>query len=421
MSPSTVSIVIFVAVIVLFLLDKLPSGTVALMGLTAMLAFKCCTTAEALSGFASDTFILLLGMLIIGEALFSSGAAEFIGFYAIKFSEDNERLFILIACVIAALMSAFLTNTAVIAMLMSVCLSASVGSKNMKYRNLVVPVAIAAILGGHCTLVGSTTQLTANGLLNDATGLSFGMWDLLKVCGPITIVTITYMVTVGYRRGIKVWGDRSDDFSGAKSIDSDKAVLSQKAKIALGIFALVIVLFITNVFPTGVVAMIGAILCIVTGCISQKEAFKKIDWNTIIWLCSCLGIGKALNASGGASVIAGKLLAVFNGEGSKMVFFAAMVLVTMIMSEFMSNMACLLIIMPATLQLAVANGINPYSMAYGMCLGAALTYATPLANGHIGMTMSAGYRFSDYLKYGIIPSIIAYVMIVLLTPVFYPL
>ena len=168
MAPSVISLIIFAAVIILFIADILPSATVALMGLTAMLAFGCCSVTEALSGFASDTFLLLLGMLIVGEALFSSGAAEFIGYYAIKLSNDNERRYVLISCVIAALMSAFLTNTAVIAMLMAVALSASAGSKNMKYRNLVLPMAMAAILGGHCTLVGSTTQLTVDGLLHDA-------------------------------------------------------------------------------------------------------------------------------------------------------------------------------------------------------------------------------------------------------------
>ena len=421
MNAPIISIIIFAAVIILFLIDKLPSATVALMGLTAMLAFKCCTVEEALSGFASDTFLLLLGMLIVGEALFSSGAAEFIGYYAIKFSNDNERRFIIISCIISAVMSAFLTNTAVIAMLMAICLSASAESKNMKYRNLVIPVAIAAIAGGHCTLVGSTTQLTANGLLRDAAGLEFGMWDLLKVCGPITIVLILYMAFIGYPQGKKIWGDREENYSNAKAIDAGKAQLTTKGKIALVIFGIIVVLFITNVFKPGITSMIGALLCILTGCITQKDAFKKIDWNTIVWLCSCLGIGKALNASGGAKIIAGGLLNLFDESTFPMLFFAAMVLVAMVLSELMSNMACLLIIMPATLQLAMANGINPYTIAYGMCLGAALTYATPLANGHIGMTMSAGYKFSDYIRYGLGPSVIAYVMVVFLTPVFYPL
>lgn len=420
MSPAITSIIIFAAVIILFIWDKLPSATVALMGLTAMLAFGCCTVGEALSGFASDTFMLLLGMLILGEALFASGAAEYIGFYAIKLSHGKERRFILISCIISALMSAFLTNTAVIAMMMAICLSASSASKDMKYRNLVIPVAISAILGGHCTLVGSTTQLTAQGILQDAAGMSFGMWDLLWVCGPITIVTILYMVFIGYPHGKKIWGDREENFEGT-AIDESKATLSTKGKIALGIFALVIVLFITNAFATGVVSMIGAALCIITGCISQKEAFKRLDWNCILWLCSCLGIGKALTASGGAAIVSNGLLSLFGTDASPMVFFAAMVFAAMLLSEFMSNMACLLIIMPPVLQASIANGINPFTMAVGMCLGAALTYATPLANGHIGMTQSAGYKFVDYVRYGIGPTIIAYIMIVFLTPLVYPL
>ena len=120
-------------------------------------------------------------------------------------------------------------------------------------------------------------------------------------------------------------------------------------------------------------------------------------------------------------MIASFLLKFFDGSGSPMVFFAAMVFVAMAMSQFMSNMACLLIIMPATLELVMKLGLSPYAFSYGMCLGAALTFLTPLANGHIGMTISAGYKFSDYVKYALLPTAVTYVMIVILTPLVFPL
>ena len=421
METSTISLIIMAAVIILFITDKLPSAAVALLGLTAMLVFKVCTVSEALSGFCSDIFILLLGMLIIGDALFESGAAAVIGNYAIKLSANRERRFIFISCIISAAMSAFLSNTAVIAMMMAICSAASAASESMKLKNLVIPVAVAAIYGGHCTLVGSTTQLTASGLLKEAAGLSFGMWDLMWVCAPCTVFIILYMTFIGYPIGKKIWGKNEADGSNIKAIDSKETKLSKKGITVLVIFALVILLFVTEVVSTGVAAMIGALLCILTKTIDQKKTFARLDWSCIIWLCSCLGLGKALNVSGGANVIASFLLKFFDGSGSPMVFFAAMVFVAMAMSQFMSNMACLLIIMPATLELVMKLGLSPYAFSYGMCLGAALTILTPLANGHIGMTISAGYKFSDYVKYGLLPTAVTYAMIVILTPLVFPL
>ncbi len=422
MNTATISLIIMAVVIILFIIDKIPSATVALLGVAAMLAFKVCSASEALSGFASDIFILVLGMLIIGIALFESGAAAFIGNLAIRLSANKERRFILISCIIAAVLSAFLSNTAVIAMMMAICSAASTSSKNMKYKNLVIPVAIAAIYGGHCTLVGSTTQITASTLLTQATGAGFGMWDLASVCIPCTVFIILYMTFIGYPIGKKIWAKRVDnDSTEQNSIDTNVTKLNKQGIKVLVIFAVVIVLFITGWVSNGCAALIGAILCIVTGTVKQKSVFQKLDWNCLVWLCACLGLGKALNVSGGAAMVANVFLKAFNASTAPLAFFAAMVLVAMLVSQFMSNMACLLIIMPGTLSLVTSLGLSPYAFAYGMCLGAALTFLTPLANGHIGMTISAGYKFSDYVLYGLLPTIVTYAMIVFLTPVFYPL
>ncbi|MBQ7736618.1 MAG: SLC13/DASS family transporter [Oscillospiraceae bacterium] len=423
MPTSVISIIILAAVVVLFLLDKFPNGVVAMAGLMAMLVFKCCSTADAMSGFASDIFLLVFGMLIMGEAMFSSGAAGFIGYYAVKLSANNERRFILISCLISAALSAFLTNTAVIAMMMAICLAVSESSENMKYRNLVIPVAIAAILGGHCTMAGSTTQLTTQGLLEAASGETFGMWDLGKVCLPITLVTILYMTYVGYGTGKKIWGSRTDeaDTKSVNKVEIKEVKLSKEGAKTLAIFGLVILLFVTGWTSSGVAAVIGAVLVVVTGCVGWKKALSHMDWNTLVWLSACLGLGKALSSSGGSALIGNWMLGIVGEGAAPIVLFAAMVAIAMLMSQFMSNMACLIVILPGTLEMVISRGLSPYTFAYGMCLGAALTYLTPLANGHIGMTASAGYKFSDYVRYSFVPTIIAYVMIVGLTPLFYSL
>ena len=291
----------------------------------------------------------------------------------------------------------------------------------MREKNLIMPVAIAAIFGGHCTLVGSTTQLTASGLLQDAAGLSFGMWDLMKVGFPATVMILLYITFAGYPMGKKIWGGEEISFPATHAVEDGRGRLGKQGALVLGIFALVIFLFVTETFSPGIVAMIGGLLCIFTGGTKQKDALARVDWNCIIWLCCCLGLGTALKTGGGAAILANALLRHFETGVPPMLFFTAMVFFAMLLSQFMSNMACLLILMPGTLTLAMNLGIAPYPVAYGMCLGAALTFATPLANGHIGMTLSAGYRFSDYLRYGLIPTALSYGMIVVLTPLWYPL
>lgn len=417
-----ISILILTVCVILFVTEKYPAATVAMMGCIAMLIFKVCTVSEALSGFNGDIMLIVFGMQVIGIAMFSSGAAQTIAGFAVKCARNQERRFLLIACAISAILSSFLTNTAVIALMMAICASVSVMSEKMNNKRLVIPVAIAAILGGHCTMVGSTTQLTASGILNDVTGESFSMFSLAWVCVPVTIVLIGYMVLVGYSMSKRMFCDKQEKKEKRMEEGSLLPEVNQKKAAAVyGILFLVLVLFVGGWVSPGVAAMVGALLCILTKTVTQKEVFREMDWSSLIWLCSCLGIGKALQAGGGAELIAGWLMRAVGNGLSPMALFAVMVLVTMVMSQFMSNMVCLLLILPATLNMVTGMGLNPYPFAYGMCLGAALTFLTPLANGHIGMTMTAGYQFKDYVIYGAIPTVIAYGMIVLLTPLVFPL
>lgn len=423
MNIAIVGLIIMGLTIILFVLDILPSATVAMLGCIAMAAFGVCSVEQIMYGFSGSIIMLVFGMQLFGEAIFSSGAAALIGNLAVKLSANRERRFLVISCIISAVLSAFLTNTAVIIMMIAICAGVVCSSENMKMKNLSIPIAVAAIFGGQCTLVGSTTQLTASGILQNLTGESFSIFSLAYFGIPATIFIILFMAFIGYPMGKRIWGKTEgtcEAITASAQIDFGKYD-KKKILILSGIFLFMMVFFLTGWLDSGVTAMIAGIACIVSGCVSQKEAFRKLDWNVLIWLSCCLGLGNALNVSGGSKIIGSALMSLFGSQESAFLLFAAMVLLSMLLSQVMSNMTTILILLPATLSMIIPMGLNPYIFTYGMNFGAALTFLTPLASGHIGFTLTSGYHFKDYLKYGLIPSICVYLMIIFLCPLFFPL
>lgn len=421
MTSAVLSLIIMGICVILFVTEALPTSITAMLGCVLMVLFDVCSLSDVLNGFTSDTILLLFSISIVSEAMFVSGAATMIGKAVVRLSKNDERRLILISTAFSAILSAFLTNTAVIALMIAVCNGVVAVDKNMKMKNIALPVAIGTIFGGGITLVGCSGQLTATGILNELTGQSIEMFTMTPECIILSIVAILYVTFIGYPLGKKIWGNREETSTKMNmNMDLDAEIDKKKAYTVIGIFAIVILLFFTGWTEPGIAATIGAILCVATKIITHKQAYNGVDWNVTIWLSCCLGLARGLNVSGGSQLIADFFLDRFAGVSSPFLFFALMVLISMVLSQFIANLTTIVIILPPAILTATAMGLNPLTFAIGITIGAGFTYATPLANGFVGMTMSAGYKFTDYPKYGLLLSLITYILVVVLVPLFHP-
>ena len=177
MGVDVISLIIFAACIVLFIIDKLPMGTTAILGCVAMVIFGVCDFKTAFGQMASSTVVLTIGVMMIGAAISETGLASAVGGWIIKISRGSETKLIVGTYIVSSLMSAFLTNSAVLAVFIPIIMGLSL-SGEIKGKNLIMPIAIGCILGGTATLVGSTQQMTAQGLLEDAGVRLFKIFDI---------------------------------------------------------------------------------------------------------------------------------------------------------------------------------------------------------------------------------------------------
>lgn len=434
MDLAIVSLIIFAICVVLFIWNKLPNSVVALMGLIAMVLTGCVSFSNGFKNFGSTTIVLICAMMVVGQATFETGLAGVVGSRVVGLARGNERLIVVIATAFTAVLSAFFSNIATLAIIISILTGICSGNQNVKFMNVILPVSVAAVLGGAVTLVGSTTQLTAQGILEEylGAGNGFTFFTFIVPGGIICAVLVLYAGFIGYPLGKKIWGDRPE-YNELPVADEENTKLPTpnvpKMKIMSVIFIATVILFMTADFITefisnfniAIVSLMAAVACVLTGCISHKKAIASINWSLALWFCASLGIAAGLNESGGGELLANWFIGLFGEDAPAIVLYAAFLILVVVLTQFLSNSTVLAMVLPVVFSITAELGFNTYSFAVGLTIAAAMAVATPLANTTIGMSMVAKYRFSDYLKYAGPMTLIALLILMMIVPVMWPL
>ena len=421
MDPAVLSLIIFTFCIILFIWDRLPMATTAILGCVLMVIFKICNFKTAFAQCASSTVILTIGVMMIGAAISETGLAATIGAWIVRVSKGSETKLIIGTYLVSAAMSAFLTNSAVLAIFIPIIMGLSAANDKIKAKDLIMPIAYGCVIGGASTLVGSTQQMTAQGLLEESGARLFKTFDFTLVGGVLVILGLVYCLTAGRFLGDKIWGKRPDDDADYDIHPVAANYKKSKMIIMAVIFLLTVVFYITEWIPLAITSSSAAILCIITGCIPQKKAFTAVNWNIVGRLADCLGLAKALESAGGTKLIAQAFSNVVGDSLSPFLLFAILVLLVQVVSEFMSNSTAILIVLPIVLSIAPQLHLNPYSFALGITLASGVALSCPLASSTLGMSMSVGYKFNDYFKYSIFYDILAYLVIIAMVPAIYGL
>ena len=153
-----ITIAILIISAILFANGKVRSDIVALCALCALLIFQIQTPAEALSGFSNSVVIMMVGLFVVGGAIFQTGLAKMISSRILKLAGKSElRLFLLVMLVTSGI-GAFVSNTGTVALMLPIVVSLA-ASANINASRLLMPLAFASSMGGMMTLIGTPPNL----------------------------------------------------------------------------------------------------------------------------------------------------------------------------------------------------------------------------------------------------------------------
>ena len=424
MEKSTIAIIIICCAIVSFALEKIPLAVTAMLAALAMALTGIISYADVSSGFASTVTMMVAGMIIVGDSLFETGVAKLIGAKLVKSRlVNNERFFLFVIIVLAAFLSAFLSNSAVVAMFLPIIGAVAMRSEGkITNKNLVMGMGMAAAMGGAGTMVGSTAQLIGQGILLKTAGARpMGFFELGYLVGPMCIVLALYFATIGYNMQKKAFDfpEPVNTLVGAEDAAEDVKITWQMV-VSSSVMIACVLGFVFDVWNVGIIALVGSAVLMTTGCVNFKKAMRNLDWNTLVILSAAQGFAKGLDVSGGGKIIANFILEMAGGrDASAYVLLVVGIVLSSVLTNFMSNTAVVAMLAPIFIPLAFALKVSPTTFVIGIVIGASTALATPIGTPAVTQTLVAGYRWNDYIKIGLPITIVLTIITCIFAPMIY--
>ena len=161
------TIVILVLSAIFFMIGKIRSDLIALCSLVLLVLCGILTPAEALSGFSSSVVIMMIGLFVVGGAIFQTGLAKMVSGRIMRTAGQNQFLLFILVMVVTSFVGAFVSNTGTVALMLPIVVSLA-NSANMSPSRLLMPLAFASSMGGMLTLIGTPPNLVIQETLVDA-------------------------------------------------------------------------------------------------------------------------------------------------------------------------------------------------------------------------------------------------------------
>ncbi len=194
----------------------------------------------------------------------------------------------------------------------------------------------------------------------------------------------------------------------------------QKTAAAVTIFGAVVAMAALGILPIMVAALLGALAMVLTRCLTIQEGYEAIDMRIVFLIAGTLSLGLALQKTGGAELIADQIIH-FAGPYGPRVVLAVLYLLTMALTEMMSNNATAALLTPIAIEIANGMGVDVRPFAFCIAFAASASFLSPI--GYQTNTLvygPGGYQFTDFFKVGLPISLGIWMLSTLLIPVLWP-
>ncbi|MFI3304279.1 MAG: SLC13 family permease [Rikenellaceae bacterium] len=494
------------AMLLILSLDKMRPGFTIFSVAIFFMAVGIITPRELIEGFSNKEMITVAMLFLIGEGVRQSGSLSYIMKHILP--QKRGRIGWLMAQIlpVITLISTVLNNTAVV-IIFAPMIKRWAGKIGVPATKFLIPLSYATILGGVCTLVGTSTNMVVNGMMIEAGYRGFSMFEIGKVGVVIAVVGVLYLVVFGnillpggdeaevidddcvevilaarypgvgkslrqfnFQRhyGVKVVGivkngnKISKNFESIVLIEGDTLLIKGDEAFVrtwqessafhivsygnleevsedqqpmttpqrwLGLGLLIFLIggcalgehlskIVDGMVAFDIFSMAAVVMVVmaVAKLFPAKRYTKFISWDILIAIASAFAISKAMSNSGINDMLASWIIDTSSNWGSYGVL-ALLYLVTMLLTEFITNNAAVAIAFPVAVALGNQLGIDPMPLFVAICIAASASFSSPIGyQTNLIVQGVGGYKFKDYLRVGICLNLMTFIISIILIP-----
>ncbi|WP_205481460.1 SLC13 family permease [Sphingomonas arenae] len=413
--------------------DRARSDVVALTGAALLLITGVVRPIEVQSAFASPAIIALASLFVIAYAMELSGLLDAAIERLKRLCQRIGRAGLWVMIGLCGAASAFLNNTPIVVLAAPVVRDVA-DSLGMSAKRFLIPLSYAAVLGGCCTLIGTSTNLLVNDMASVAGQPRFTLFEITPVGVLVALAGGLYLLLfsrylVRGEASLGAPADKSDDqepglaggqIGTALAFAKEKPLRPVKAVASLLVFVSVVAAAAWGVAPIAATAFAGAVLLIVLRVITADEAYQGLRPDVLMLIAGMVVLGIALEETGLAKAATDLLIGSLDGVNpliALIVIYGA----TLFATEILSNATVAVLFTPIAVSFAEALSVSPRPFLVAVMIAGSAAFATPFGyQTNVIVYRMGRYNYMDFVRVGIPLNLVTWVVAVFAIQAFFP-
>ena len=426
MEQMYICLAIFVLMIILFLTNKIPMAFSAMIAMMLLIITGCIDYETALGTFGSTTVITMASMYIVAAGLSRTQMINKLSNSLLKATSGSFTKVLATYVVATTILGQFVPSIIATFVMVTPMVKNTCEKMNISPSKMMFPVAIASVSCSFIIIpIGpyAADYVMYNGYLE-----SYGWYDTaftiwtdtpaLFITGVVTMLVAILIVP-------KLLPDQPDVEIGEikrRAMKQQEPLDPVREVLGYGIFIVVILGLMTGILPAWQVTMIGAIVVVASGVLTQQEAIDNLNMDTIILYVGVSVLGTALGGTGAAELLGNALASALGGTTNGYIIGGAFYVVAWIMTTFLYNRAVTQVLYPLAIMTCVTMGVNPIGPITICNIASMSSLVTPMATGVVPLAMTAGgYNLKTIFKAGMVPAVVRGIVCVLVTMTMFPI
>lgn len=427
-----VTLAVLAAVVAALIADKVRADVVSLCGAAVLLVTGAVRPVEVQGAFASPAIIALASLFVIAYAMELSGLLDAAIKRGVAMCQriGQTGIWLLIAGSGGA--SAFLNNTPIVVMGAPVIRDIAV-RLNLSPRRFLIPLSYVAVLGGSCTLIGTSTNLIVNDMASLAGQPRFQIFEITPVGLACAAAGGIYLFFASNWLARGSAGETSDTMLHSHEADRHQLQLGAPDVFAEGhslvpwkaltsslVFVGVVLLAALNVVPIAAAAFGGAVLLVIVRVITADQAYQGLRPEILMLIAGMVVLGIALEKTGLAAGMTEALVGSLDGL-SPLLALILLYGATLFITELLSNATVAVLVTPIAVALAETLAVSPRPFVVAVMLAGSAAFATPF--GYQTNTLvfqMGGYSYMDFVRVGLPLNLLTWAVASATIPYFFP-